>query len=157
MLHRGLRSCALAAALSFVAGPLRAQSATVVGNVTAARTGEPLGGATIQVDGTRRGAATAASGSYRSPNVPPDTYTVTARLLGYARVGQSITGAQTATVGMNCALQRAATTLGVMLVTGTPLGQPQRALGNAVGKVTVTEITKVAPPPNVQQLLNNVP
>jgi len=157
MLHRGLRSCALAAALSFVAGPLRAQSATLVGNVTAARTGEPLGGATIQVDGTRLGAATAASGSYRIPNVPPGTYTVTARLLGYARVAQSITVAETTTVRMNFALERTATTLDVMVVTGTPLGQTQRELGNAVGKVSVTEITKVAPPPNVQQLLNNVP
>jgi TonB-linked SusC/RagA family outer membrane protein len=157
MLHRGLRSCALVAALLFITAPLLAQGATLVGSVTAGRTGEPLAGATVQVEGTRLGAVTSASGSYRIPNVPPGSYTVSARLLGYARRAQSITVADTSTVRTNFALERTATTLDVMVVTGTPLAQSKRELGNAVGQVSVTEITKVAPPPNVQQLLNNVP
>src|SRR5579864_5346038 len=44
-----------------------------------------------------------------------------------------------------------------MVVTGTPLGQTKRELGNSVGVVKAEEIVQEAPPPNVQQLLNNVP
>ena len=141
----------------FVASlPLRGQTATLVGAVNAARTGEPLVGATVQIEGTRFGALTNAAGSYRIPNVPLGSYTLTARLIGYARATETIAVADTGTRRTNFALERTATTLDVMVVTGTPLEQTKRELGNAVGKVNVAEITQVAPPPNVQQLLNNV-
>src|SRR5439155_24602352 len=135
MSHRGLRWCALLGALVIAAQPAAAQSATVVGTVTAARTHEPLAGATLQVEGTRLGAVSNASGSYRIPNVPAGSYTLSARLLGYARSMQSVTVRDTATLATNFALERTATTLDVMVVTGTPLEQTKRELGNALGKV----------------------
>src|SRR5438105_780030 len=157
MSHRGLRSRALLGALLIAAPPLLAQSTTLVGTVTAARTHEPLAGATVQVEGTRLGAVSNASGSYRIPNVPAGSYTLSARLLGYARSTQPVTVSDTATVRTNFALERTATTLDVMVVTGTPLEQSKRELGNALGKVRVSDVVEVAPPPNVQQLLNMVP
>ena len=157
MPHRGLRSCALAGALLTAASHSPAQTATLVGSVTAVRTHEPLAGATVQIEGTHFGAVTNASGAYRIASVPPGTYSLSARLIGYARLAQPITVSDTNTIRTNFALERTATTLDVMVVTGTPLAQSKRELGNAVGQVNVSEITQVAPPPNVQQLLNNVP
>ena len=156
MSDRGLRACAIVMALLVAGPPLFAQTATLVGSVNAARTGEPLVGATVQIEGTRLGALTNAAGAYRIPNVPFGSYTLTARLIGYARATQAITLADTSTRRTDFALERTATTLDVMVVTGTPLEQTKRELGNALGKVNVSEITQVAPPPNVQQLLNNV-
>ena len=151
-----LRFCAVAAAL-LIAPPALAQNAILTGSVNATRTGEPLVGATVQIEGSRFGAVTNAAGVYRIPNVPAGSYTLSARLIGYGRATQPITVPDTGTVRTNFTLERTATTLDVMVVTGTPLEQTKRQLGNAIGKVDVTEVTKVAPPPNVQQLLNNVP
>jgi outer membrane cobalamin receptor len=61
-----------------------------------------------------------------------------------------------ATVTVNFALEKTVTTLDQIVVTGTPEAQSKRELGNAIGTVNAAEISQVAPPPNVQQLLNAV-
>src|SRR5437763_14633369 len=156
MRYRCLGGGAVAAALLSIAPPVLAQSAALIGTVKVARTGEPLAGAVVQVEGTRFGGITTAAGTYRIPGIPAGTYTLSARLLGFGRLTHAVTVLDTGTVRADFVLERTATTLDVMVVTGTPMEQSTRQLGNALGKVDVTEVTKVAPPPNVQQLLNNV-
>ena len=129
---------------------------TISGTVTAAHTNEPLEGVTVQIDGTQIGASTNASGAYRIVNVPPGTHTLVARRLGYARTTRQVTLADNAAATVNFSLDKTATTLDQVVVTGTPEAQTKRELGNAIGLVNAAEVTKVAPPPNVQQLLNNV-
>jgi hypothetical protein len=65
---------------------VHAQTGKVVGKATDLQTGEPLVGANIIVEGTNLGAATNANGDYLILNVPPGTYTLRARYIGYREV-----------------------------------------------------------------------
>ncbi|HUQ80425.1 MAG TPA: carboxypeptidase-like regulatory domain-containing protein, partial [Gemmatimonadaceae bacterium] len=129
---------------------------TITGTVTTAQSNEPLEAVTVQIEGTQLGATTNAAGTYRIPNVPDGTHTLSVRRLGYARTTRQVTVSDGATVTANFALDKTATTLDQIVVTGTPEAQTKRELGNAIGMVNAAEVTKLAPPPNVQQLLNGV-
>jgi TonB-linked SusC/RagA family outer membrane protein len=128
----------------------------IAGTVTVANSNEPLFGVTVQVEGTQLGANTTPAGAYRIPNVPAGTYTVSARRLGYARATQQVTVADNATATVNFSLEKTVTSLDQIVVTGTPEAQSKRELGNAIGLVNAAEVSQLAPPPNVQQLLNGV-
>ncbi len=69
--------------------PALAQSGKVVGKVTDLETGEPLIGANILISGTNFGAATNVDGQFIILNVPPNTYTIVARYIGYKEVTKS--------------------------------------------------------------------
>jgi outer membrane receptor protein involved in Fe transport len=66
--------------------PSFAQSGKIVGKVTDLETGESLIGANILINGTNLGAATNVDGEYIILNVPPNTYTLVARYIGYKEV-----------------------------------------------------------------------
>jgi TonB-linked SusC/RagA family outer membrane protein len=153
-----LTSRGLLALLAAVTVPVLAhgQSGVVVGTVTDSRTGDPIEAASVTIDGTPYGATTGPLGTYRISRVPAGSYRVSARYIGYARLSTEATVGG-ATVTVNFTLSRTATTLDEMVVTGVALGQSKRELGNAVGEIKTAEIVQVAPPPNVQELLNNVP
>jgi len=55
----------------------------IAGRVTDAKTGEPLPGANIIIEGTLRGTASDVDGFFVILNVPPGTYDLTASMLGY--------------------------------------------------------------------------
>ena len=63
---------------------LKAQSGKIQGLVLEEGTGEPLIGATVGIQGTTRGALVDIDGKYILLNVPPGTYTLEARYIGYA-------------------------------------------------------------------------
>lgn len=66
---------------------LNAQSTgSLTGYVTDAKTGEPLIGASVLLEGTTRGASTDTNGYYRINNIPPKTYNVTVSYVGYQSV-----------------------------------------------------------------------
>ncbi len=60
-----------------------AQTGKIVGNVTDLETGEALIGANIILEGTLLGAATDISGDFLLLNVPPGTYTLVGKFIGY--------------------------------------------------------------------------
>lgn len=60
-----------------------AQTGKIVGKVTDAQSGEVLIGANVIVQGTNLGAATDVNGEYLILNVPPGSYTIIARYIGY--------------------------------------------------------------------------
>ncbi|WP_428235978.1 TonB-dependent receptor [Gracilimonas sp.] len=65
-------------------GVLYAQtSGTITGTVKDAKTGEPLIGATVILEGTSLGAATNAEGRYTINNIPTKTYNVKASFVGF--------------------------------------------------------------------------
>ena len=140
-----------------LAAPLLAyaQGGVLSGTVVTARSDEPVVGATISIEGTRLGALTSPTGAYRVVNVPPGTYTVSVRRLGYTRISREITMRDS--LRIDFVLEKTTMTLDQVVVTGTPNAQAKRELGNAMGIINASELAKVAPKPNVQQFLNVVP
>jgi TonB dependent receptor/Carboxypeptidase regulatory-like domain/TonB-dependent Receptor Plug Domain len=61
----------------------RAQTGKISGTVTDSRSGQPIEGVQVRVAGTGYGAMTQANGRYFIISVPPGTYTVQARRIGY--------------------------------------------------------------------------
>src|SRR5688572_484872 len=76
----GLAVC-LVSALTL---PAAAQTnGTISGTVTEQNGGQPIGAVQVQVEGTTRGAVTSETGRYTIANVPPGTYGLTFRRVGY--------------------------------------------------------------------------
>jgi hypothetical protein len=63
-----------------------AQTGKITGKVTDLQSGEPLIGANILIAGTSLGAASDINGEYVILNVPPNTYSITAKYIGYQDV-----------------------------------------------------------------------
>lgn len=59
------------------------QTGKLVGKVTDKKTGEPVIGVSVMLQGTKLGASTDFEGEYIISNIPPGTYTVTVTSLGY--------------------------------------------------------------------------
>ncbi len=129
-----------------------AQSATITGRVTDARTSQGIATALVTIIGTRLTALTGDSGQYRITGVAPGTYTVTARRIGYTPGTQSVAVAADADVTVNFALTVAPTQLDAVVVTVT--GEHRLAeLGNIVGRVNVDSLVQSAPIKNFDDLL----
>ncbi|MBK6486798.1 MAG: SusC/RagA family TonB-linked outer membrane protein [Gemmatimonadetes bacterium] len=141
--------------IALTAQVAQAQVGVLSGTITTARTNEPIAGATIAIEGTRLGSISATTGVYRVINIPPGTYTVSVRRLGYARITREITLRDS--LRLDVELEKTTMTLDQVVVTGTPNAQAKRELGNAMGIVSAADISKIAPKPNVQQFLNVVP
>ena len=65
---------------------LFSQTGKIVGKVVDEESGEALIGANVLIDGTNLGAATDVSGDFVILNIPPGSYTVTAKYIGYRDV-----------------------------------------------------------------------
>jgi Carboxypeptidase regulatory-like domain/TonB-dependent Receptor Plug Domain len=76
----------LVAAVLAVTAPAAAQSGKLTGWVTDARSGDPLGGVEIVLQGTGLSALTAANGRFFLLSVPPGGHVVVARRVGYQAV-----------------------------------------------------------------------
>jgi hypothetical protein len=95
------------------------QTGAVTGTVRDAATGEPVVGATVSLDGTRLGAISGDSGQYGIADVPPGTYTVRVRRLGYGTGVQSVTVVADNVARADFALAKVSSPLDEVVVTGT--------------------------------------
>ncbi len=84
--RRWLFATVLGAALAAPITVAQAQTGKLTGTVTDAETGKPIEGVAVVVQGTTLGQTTNSSGRYFIIQVPPGTYTVQARRLGYQSV-----------------------------------------------------------------------
>src|SRR5207247_9488722 len=146
MKHRtfGLAVCAgaLLALLSAVSGDAQAQSAVITGKVTG-RGSEPLGGATVLVEGLGIAAGTAQSGTY-TLTVPADkakgqTVTLRARYIGYQAGTKQITLTPW-TQTQDFELKFDPMTLDVVVVTGTAGGTEIKKVPFAVSQVDRSQL-----------------
>jgi TonB-linked SusC/RagA family outer membrane protein len=132
-------ACAFALAL-LAAAPAAAQTGTVAGTVTSDATGELLPGVNVLVEGSDRGAATGAGGTYEIAGVEAGTYTVRASFIGYGdevQEGIEVNAGETTTVDF--AMQQAATELDSVVVVGYS-EQQREDLTGAITTVSAEEI-----------------
>ena len=112
------RAALVALGLSAHSLLLGAQSTgTISGRVVDAQ-GGPLQGASVSLAGTTRGAIVRSDGSYRL-TAPAGRYEIRARLLGYTPRADSVTVGAGGDVTKSFTLERAATSIEAVTVTGT--------------------------------------
>ena len=131
----------------------QAATGTIAGQVTDVRSTQGLEAVSVQVEGTRFGAATGADGRYRIAGVPAGSYTLTTRRIGYGPGRQAVTVAPGATATANFALAPMATSLDEVVVTGTAGGEQRRSIGNAVTTINATEATSKAAAQSLSTLI----
>jgi TonB-dependent starch-binding outer membrane protein SusC len=128
------------------------QTGTISGRITDAQTGLPLIGATAHLTGTSFGARTVGdSGVYRILNVPPGTYTVVARMLGYAATTQTVTVKADEETRADVALTVLAVKLNEIVSIGYGTAQ-RRDLTGSIASVSSDEIES-APAQSIDQAL----
>jgi len=119
---------------------------SIAGTVTAQESGAPLAGAGVAVVGTRFEAATGADGRYTIANVPPGTYRVRARIIGYGSTvdtGVVVVAGQTATADI--ALQRQAVQLETVVAIGYATVQKKDLTGAVASASGEDVLLKAAP------------
>jgi len=98
-----------------------AQTGTLSGSVTDAKTGEPLAGATVIFEGTSIGDATDENGRYLIENIPPRTYNLIASFVGYKSITKyNIVIRSEGNIDVNFELQEDLEELGEVVVTPNP-------------------------------------
>jgi len=142
-----------AAMVPLLAAPLMAQqqTGTVTGTVLDARTGAPLAGTEVTVEGTRLGAVTNAQGLYRIDGVAAGQQRVSVIRLGYGTVTQDVTVAAGQTVNLDFRVQERVITLDELVITGYSV-TPRRERTGAQAQVT-REAIAVMPITTVDQAM----
>jgi TonB-dependent starch-binding outer membrane protein SusC len=124
----------------------------ITGRVTDSLTGAPIAGAQLAVEGTRLGVVADDSGWYRIGRIPPGTYSIGVRRIGYSHVATTVTvRPQTDTVHL--AMQQSASALDRVVVTGVPVSASRRTLGNGITTLDASEMLKKASNVSVSELL----
>jgi len=122
-----------------------AQTGTIVGRVTDAKTGAALVGATVVVDGMRHSGSTGNDGRYRLNEVPPGTYTLRVRYIGYAPGSSSVTVSPDQEATADIALEKSVQRLDEVVTTGTVAETQLKALPTPITVITSDDITRLNP------------
>ena len=117
---KGRRTFVFHCVLSLVFGGTTAwaQNAGTLSGRVVGPNGEPLGGASVSVNGTARSAVAKSDGSYRLP-LPAGRYEVRARQVGYALSTDSVTITADAVTTKNFRFERVTTNLESVAILGT--------------------------------------
>jgi TonB-linked SusC/RagA family outer membrane protein len=134
---------------------LSAQTGTITGRIVDERTLQPVSSAQVFIPTLNLGSLSREDGRYILVNVPAGTHSVDVQLIGYRTTSQSVTVAAGQTVTADFEVAEDALALDAVVVTGTPGGTRQRAVGNVVGRVDAAEITATAPVQTMQDLLGS--
>ncbi|MBA2459611.1 MAG: TonB-dependent receptor [Gemmatimonadales bacterium] len=118
----------------------------IVGRVTDKATGNPIAGATVVVEGTRKSSTTEGDGRFRIGGLEGGTYTVRARYIGYSPLAATVTVSASGDVEAAFALEKSVQALDE-LVTVTPGGMQTelRALPSPMTVITGDEIARRNP------------
>ncbi len=128
-------------------------SGMIAGRVMDAMTRAPLDQVSVWVEGPGLGAVTASDGRYAVGNVPPGTYRVTARRVGYAPLTSTATVTADSVATMNFALSAAPTRLTEMVTTA--MGEQRRyEVGNVISTINADSIAPTAPITSLTDLIS---
>lgn len=139
--RRWLFATVLGVALAAPITAAKAQTGKITGVVTDTETGKPVEGAAVVVQGTTLGANTNSAGRYFIIQVPPGSYTVQARRLGYQSVnatGVTVTIDQTAE--QNFKLRSSNQTLAAVTVQAEEVPLVQRGQVGSQSVITADQI-----------------
>lgn len=153
-----LAACLVAGAhflLAFSGAAAQAGTGSVAGRVTDARSGLAIGGATVEIQGTRLGAITSIDGRYRIAVVPAGEQIVVARRIGYASLRRTVTVVAGQPASADFVLEASAYSLDEVVVTGTAGGEQRRTLGNAVAIIDAPTAMQRSAAPNLTSLLSS--
>ena len=145
-LRRASATVASALLLVCCAATLHAQ-ARITGIVTDSAAGFPVAGVNVSIAGTSLGAVTSDEGRYTISGVPPGTYTVDARRLGFTparRTGVTVTAGQATTLDFK--MQASALHLQETVITGVVDPTAGTKVPFTVGRVTKEDLP--VPPTN---------
>ncbi len=133
---------------------LRQQSTGgVAGRVTDVTTHAPLDQVAVRVEGPALGAVTAANGQYAIHHVPPGTYHVTARRVGYTPLTKIVTTASDSVATIDFALAAAPTKLNEVVTTA--VGDQRRyQVGTVISTIQADSIAPTAPITSLTDLVS---
>ncbi len=125
---------------------------TIGGRVTDAVTKVPLDQVAVRVEGPGLGGVTGSDGRYTVHSVPPGTYRVTARRVGYTPLTRTVTVADSVTAA-DFALVAAPTRLNEMVTTA--VGDQRRyEVGNTISTIRADSIAPTAPIMSLTDLMS---
>ncbi len=132
----------------------RQQMGTVTGRVTDAITRTPLDQASVHVDGASSGAVTTVSdGGYTIHNIPPGTYRIIARRVGYTPLTKTTTVTTDSATIVDFALAAAPTKLNEVVTTA--VGDQRRyEVGNVISTINADSIAPTAPITSLTDLIS---
>ncbi len=134
--------------------PRRAQQGGgIAGRVTEARTGRPLAGATVIVEGTSYRASTRKDGDYTLGSMPLGVYNVTARVLGHRPLTKKVQVGPDSTVHADFALEEAAASLEQVVTTVTG-NQRKLEVGNTIATIAADSVVATAPITNLSDIIS---
>jgi hypothetical protein len=142
-----------AAALLLWPGVGLAQTGSLSGRVLDATSGRPIAAAEVTVDGTALTAITQQNGSYLIEDVLVGPRQVSVRRIGYEIASGDVTVAAETAVALDFRLRAEPLRLDDVVVVGMPRGTRRRAVGNAVTRIPVADITQDAPAMTFQEML----
>lgn len=132
---------------------VEAQTGRISGLVTDAATGQPIEGVQVGVLGTGFGAITPANGRYFIVGVPPGTYTVSARRIGYSVAEVSeVRVSIDVTRELNFSLSPAGQTLGVVRTVAPPTPLIEPGITGSSQSVSA-EVIEALPVTNISGIL----
>ena len=133
------------------AEPMAPAGGTIKGQVRDA-TGQPLAFALMTLDNTSLGDAADHNGEFEIANVPPGTYTLRVRMLGYRPESASVTVSEGATATQNFDLVDDALMMSGVVVTGTLTPRPKLESTVAISTLAPRSIEQAAPRSTTEML-----
>jgi len=130
----------LVARRSESSGEGRAAFGTIRGHVTDAKSGRPLHGARVTLEGTTKSVSTESDGAYVLADIPAGSYTVVVKSLGYQRQTRRVDVADDGVRTLNIALEPGVNQLDQVVVTGTVIPTDLKSVPNAITVITAKDL-----------------
>lgn len=151
---RILYGVAVAATAILLPRAASAQNGKISGVITDAGTGQPIEGVQVVVQGTGYGALTQPNGRYFIISVPPGTYTVSARRIGYQSAEVSNVAVRIdATREIDFKLGQASAVLSVQRIVAPPTPLVERGVTGSAQAIS-TEVINALPVTSVSGVLS---
>jgi len=126
--------------LGLSATAAEAQTSQVVGQVTDASSGAPLGEVQVHIPSASLGVLSRTDGRFIILNVPAGTYELRAERIGYSPASQQITVTAGQPTQVDFALESQALGLDEIVVTGTAGASRRREVGNSIAQIDMSDV-----------------